>query len=118
MSDHTPGPWHAAHRHGDGTAHDDVIGQLGWEVHGPPESGPGCRGQFRKSGDAHLIAAAPDLYDALWVAESALAMAAAYVHREQATMHQALEVARAAITTARGEGSEHDLVKGWRARDR
>ena len=96
MSDHTPGPWHAAHRHGDGTAHEDVIGQLGWEVHGPPEPGPGCRGQFRKAGDAHLIAAAPDLLAAL---ETCL---------KGGTSMAGIKQASAAMAKARGEGWEHD----------
>jgi predicted metal-dependent phosphoesterase TrpH len=60
----TPGPWEASHRHVHGTASDDEMAGLGWEIVGPPE--PMNRGQFRRAADAALIANAPqDLADLL-----------------------------------------------------
>ena len=62
MSEHTPGPWVAKHRHSEAKATDDEIYGLGWYIEGPPEP---MRGQFAKAADARLIAAAPDLLAAL-----------------------------------------------------
>jgi hypothetical protein len=67
---HTPGPWDAWHRHINGRLNDDEIDGLGWNIDGPPKP---MRGQFslaayeylflicKHTGDARLVAAAPDL---------------------------------------------------------
>jgi hypothetical protein len=39
------------------------MGGLGWEIEGPPDAT--LRGQFARAADAHLIAAAPEMYEAL-----------------------------------------------------
>jgi hypothetical protein len=62
MSEHTPGPWIAKHRHSEAKATDDEIYGLGWYIEGPPEP---MRGQFAKAADARLIAAAPQMLAAL-----------------------------------------------------
>ena len=102
MSGHTSGPWTTYHRHSEASPHDDELDGLGWQLQGPEE--PMLRGTFAKAADAYLVAAAPDLLDALKRAESALAIAASYVNREQASMQRALDAARAAIAKARGVG--------------
>ena len=101
MSGHTPDPWIPSHRHAHATPASDELDGLGWEIDGPPK--PLLRGRFALAADAYLTAAAPEMLEALKSAESALAIAASYVHREQATMHAALDAARAAIAKARGE---------------
>lgn len=63
MAKHTPGKWKAVHRHSDGKATDDEMAGLGWDIEGPPEASN--RGQFERAADAHLVAAAPDMYAAL-----------------------------------------------------
>lgn len=63
----TPGPWKVKHRHCYCTAHDNEYDGLGLEVEGPPEATN--RGQFARSADALLIAAAPQLYEALAAVE-------------------------------------------------
>ena len=62
MSKHTPGPWKARARcvTNDGTQ--DEMAGLGWNIEGPREP---SRGQFSKAADAYLVAAAPDLLEAL-----------------------------------------------------
>ena len=56
----TPGPWTVRHQDVDGDAYTDEMGTgLGLEIDGPPE--PMLRGQFAKSADARLAAAAPAL---------------------------------------------------------
>ena len=60
---HTPGPWMACHRSINAKGWEDEQSGLGWEIMGPPE--PLLRGQFAKASDARLIAAAPDLLEAL-----------------------------------------------------
>lgn len=60
---HTPGPWTVTHRCFGAKPTDDEIVGLGWELEGPPE--PMLRGQFSKAADAYLVAAAPDLLEAL-----------------------------------------------------
>ena len=63
MTEHTPGPWTASARHYSNDGTQDEMSGLGWEIEGPPE--PSLRGQFAKAADAYLIAAAPDLLEAL-----------------------------------------------------
>jgi hypothetical protein len=67
MTDYTPGPWKARSRNA-GQPGDDFF--LGWQIEGPPEP---QRGQFVREADAHLVAAAPDMYEALAMAEEVLA---------------------------------------------
>lgn len=63
MAEHTPGPWTARSRSvGVGPLDDYDNDFLGWEIVGPPES---QRGQFERGADARLIAAAPEMYEAL-----------------------------------------------------
>ena len=57
--DYTPGPWKAVPRSTDAVEEDWFFG---WEIEGPPEA---MRGQFARGDDARLVAAAPDLYQAL-----------------------------------------------------
>lgn len=59
----SPGPWVVTHRHVDGTVHDDEIDGLGLEIEAIER--PLIRGGYARAGDAHLIAAAPDLLEAL-----------------------------------------------------
>lgn len=68
MAGHTPGPWEVKHRHiGAGPMEDELSG-LGWVfVDGKGPEMPMLRGLFAKAADAHLIAAAPDLLEALEV---------------------------------------------------
>ena len=65
---HTPGPWSLRRR--DGVPHGDSD-NLGWDWDGPEENIPPepMRGLVSKEADARLIAAAPDMYDALWSAQ-------------------------------------------------
>ena len=70
MSKHTPGPWKAECRnicYKGGEYDKDQF--LQWEVCGPEE--PDGRGSFYQ-GDALLIAAAPELLEALKLADAAL----------------------------------------------
>ena len=62
----TPGPWTVEHRHCDKTSLDDELCGLGLDVIGPPEALN--RGQFARAADARLIAAAPELYEAIQAA--------------------------------------------------
>lgn len=59
----SPGPWVVTHRHVDGTAYDDEIDGLGLEIEAIER--PLIRGDYALAGDAHLIAAAPELLEAL-----------------------------------------------------
>ena len=56
---YTPGPWKAVPR-GAYAVEEDYL--LGREIEGPPDA---VRGQFSRGDDARLVAAAPDLYQAL-----------------------------------------------------
>lgn len=68
---HTPGPWTLRRR--DGVPHGDSD-NLGWDWHGPEENIPPepMRGLVSKEADARLIAAAPDMFEALKVAREAI----------------------------------------------
>ena len=57
--EHTSGPWKAVLRSADAAEKDYF---LRWDIEGPPEA---MRGQFARGDDARLVAAAPDLYQAL-----------------------------------------------------
>ena len=63
MRQHTPGPWTVEHRSVHGTPQDDQINGLGLEVVGPEPAY--SRGDYARAADANLIAAAPDLLEAL-----------------------------------------------------
>ena len=96
--EHTSGPWKARARciTNDGTQ--DEMAGLGWNIEGPPEP---TRGQFAKAADAYLVAAAPDLLEALKKAEAALTIASSYVNMEQRYMRSSLESIRDAIAKAK-----------------
>ena len=81
MSEFTPGPWWASPRHVGNDGTQDEMSGLGWDVEGPVE--PDGRGQFAKAADAYLVAAAPELFDALraalrqssgWRSQAAIAL--------------------------------------------
>ena len=100
-SEHTSGPWKARARcvTNDGTQ--DEMAGLGWNIEGPPEP---TRGQFSKAADAHLVAAAPDLLEALEEMTNEY-----YAVREGQGWHYELESitqSRAAIAKAKGEVNE------------
>lgn len=63
MSAHTPGPWTAIRRYYRAVPHDDERSGFGWEVEGPEM--PTLRGMFARAADAHLVAASPDMLDAI-----------------------------------------------------
>lgn len=77
------------------------------------ECGPYCQGGWVKlkitDADRALIAAAPQLRDALVEAESALAIKASLRDGEQARVERAVVSARRALSAARGQREErHD----------
>lgn len=97
MSKHTPGPWeieehyHFSYRWVSGPKHSQLA-QVVWCMEGDDRS-PECEA------NAHLIAAAPELLEAL---ENLLK-----VHEgEGGTQHHAGDMARAVIAKAKGE--EHE----------
>ena len=88
----TPGPWTARPLSGLNDGTQDKITGLGWSITGPPE--PQLRGQFSRAADAYLVAAAPELLEALEeLLEWELSMAG--------LGHPRLDKARAAIAKAR-----------------
>ena len=104
MSKHTPGPWEAKCRnvcYKGGEYDKDQF--LQWEVCGPEE--PDGRGSFYQS-DALLIAAAPELLEALKKAEAHLHALMAHIDTkppkfQEYCWEKVLE-ARAAIAKAEG----------------
>jgi len=58
----TPGPWHVRHRHIGLTPDHDEQACLGLEIDEVPRP---TRGQFAKSADAQLAAAAPEMVELL-----------------------------------------------------
>lgn len=105
MHTHTPGPWTAYCRdvnHKEGEPWPKV-NFLQWEVSGPEV--PDGRGEFYEA-DARLIAAAPDLLEALELARDHIDMTALEVsHCKDA------ERIRLAIAKARGELFSHRSTK-------
>ena len=97
----TPGPWVARHRHVNATGVEDEMDGLGWEVDGPPDA---IRGTYAKAADAKLIAAAPDLMEAL---ELIALQKHPVVLQDQVNWQDVANtfvgIARAAIEKARGE---------------
>jgi len=99
MSKHTPGPWFVQDDHGkryiDTSGNDDTIAEIHrrrskGSVYSCPEAG--C--------NASLIAAAPDLLEAL---EYALSMWGDYLPAGNSNAMKAIKQARAAIARAKGE---------------
>lgn len=93
---HTPGPWRY-HVYGDGSS--AVIPDVGYQVCTMPEVPP-----VRIAPNGRLLAAAPALLEALEAVESQLRNARMDV-RVLTSLHtsEALQLARAAIQSARGE---------------
>ena len=95
---HTPGPWFAF---------SDVCGTrvvadgVGFEP--PYRLRPGSGKDPQQVADAHLIAAAPDMLDALEMFAHAEAVASTNASRSFGVYVDAMEAARAAIKKARGE---------------
>jgi len=99
----TPGPWTATCRHASyvsGPWPEDEF--LQWEVEGP--SVPWGRGDFHQA-DAYLVAAAPDLYEALsdLVGLAYMAMRGANRDGGEFNADDELADARGALAKARGE---------------
>ena len=92
MSGHTPGPWQV--RHAEGLF--AIASEGGWVATMDGED------ENVDRANARLIAAAPDLYDALKAAESALAVAASYRDDHKALMQVTLDNARDVLAKARG----------------
>ena len=104
---HTPGPWTYAPGFGDEGFRITLGGASKWAV----EKGisyamclyPDDGDQYLEAeANARLIAAAPDLYDALKAAESALAIAASYRDDHKTLMQVTLDNARDVLAKARG----------------
>lgn len=101
-SKHTPGPWMAAAR---------PSSIVGWPVVAPNAIGRSiCNittGHDEAAGNARLIAAAPDLFEALKGAIGALEFSRDYHadlgNEEQALCQDRLDAARTALAKARGE---------------
>ena len=97
---HTPGPWRVAGRrtHGPSTGARDITQTV---ITVPHSNGPweaiGVRSQNEEA-DAHLIAAAPDMLEAL----EALYAASTDVRTTTVDLGSAEEAARAAIAKAKG----------------
>lgn len=97
----TPGPWVAIYR-GDygGGAEGDVHLKEKWDVD-PFDSGF-MRGEF-KWHDACLIAAAPELYEALEMAAKDLHTSAHFLPDTGLALLETVRIARSALAKARGE---------------
>ena len=97
---HTPGPWRARCRHVDYKGGPwDENEFLQWEVAGPRV--PYGRGDFHQA-DAYLVAAAPDMYEAL---RKALGVISGEVMDKKGLI-EALEAGRAALAKASGESPQ------------
>ena len=96
MTAFTPGPWRVKHRHIHAEHDSDEMGGLGWELTGPPKP---MRGDFARAADAYLVAAAPDMYDALVDAVEALRTATPYTTEREWAFHAVTK----ALARARGE---------------
>jgi hypothetical protein len=104
---HTPGPWVASCRHigyeGGDWPEDEF---LQWEVDGPRV--PWGRGEFFQA-DARLIAAAPELLEALKTARAFMSIASdwnideAEIDGQMRSTYDWIEVVDAAIAKATGE---------------
>jgi hypothetical protein len=102
---HTPGPWTVHHRCRGCTEQDDEQLGLGLEVVGPePASG---RGDYARAADARLIAAAPDLLEALREVEAI--MMTVEPRSDKAEYLAGRQRVLAAIAKAEGrEGGDHE----------
>lgn len=103
MNTHTPGPWEAII-----TKHTDVDGNDLTHAEIVPVGTRGWMGERYmcvsgcvEPADAHLLAAAPDLYEALW----AMVTSFHAVEYMEPHMQQAANKARAAIAKAQGENN-------------
>lgn len=102
MTKHTPGPW-AFKPHEMGTF---VRCEKGYIISGPVNERPG------HEANARLIAAAPELLEALKVAEQFMAIASdwnideAEINGEMRSTYDWLDLVRAAIATATGEQND------------
>lgn len=94
-TEHTPGPWHAGK-------------SAGYETHGQMLINPEADGRtiavvYNGAANARLIAAAPELLEALQRAESALAHFISKEYAPHRPWTDTLDHARAAIAKAKGE---------------
>lgn len=97
----TPGPWIAVSRGCFGGTHEaDVHECAKWDV--DIHDGEFMRGNFRME-DAHLIAAAPELYEALRMAANDLNTAAHFLPDTGLALLETVKQAHAALAKARGE---------------
>jgi len=105
MSKHTPGPWHHTGREfNDVRDSDDELVAVALHLRvGQPE-----RSVQEAEANARLIAAAPELLDALKKMESALAKCFGPHKAEEGDRHRALAQARVAIAKATGETNDQD----------
>ena len=103
-SQHTPGPWRAGY---------SIAGPIATVVDSNEnvlcEMVKPAEGLAASDANGRLIAAAPDLLEALKKAEESLAVAASYVNMEQKRMRSNLESIRDAIAKA---GGANDRLNG------
>lgn len=90
----TPGPWTVARIHSNGNWLSMIVGDC------KPIAEVNC--DCLEASDAHLIAAAPDLYEAL---EEIVENAVVYYEGSMDIYSEAIENARNAMAKARGEES-------------
>ena len=106
MSEYTPGPWYAKLLEADGR----VIERNGWEIRTPNwdvATWTGRCGPIRKEADAHLIAAAPEMYEVLefWLGavQNSLALRLALTSLPEGAGPALIEMLQEAIEKAEGE---------------
>ena len=90
---HTPGPWKT------GPTSNYCVSGSNHQV--ARASGSGS--DWIDLANARLIAVSPEMLESLVAAETALAIASSYVHREQKLMHHTLDIVRAVIARAKEE---------------
>lgn len=91
----TPGPWHDGGEHGWSSAV--------FDANGLPIAFCSVPGQGSRKANARLIAAAPELYEALDTLSLVVGLTAFKHEGQRAPLQEAVDAARAALAKARGE---------------